>query len=125
MITYEIVQKTNFLEIRAEDILTDKDCSEYRNKILNDDRLKPGFKQLLDLTRVKRVEISDEGLQNFASLNGKGNAYLLSICCAVVSGNSNTYSFAKEFERILLLQGARIIVFNHRSTACTWLGIEY
>jgi hypothetical protein len=122
-IQYIVLDEDELVYARACGTLTQEDLIEHERSVLQDERIHPGFKQLLDCRWVKDDQIGRGVLTALSELHSEYQLRLRGSRYAVVTHNAAWFRAGVEhdFDRY----GITMIIFNDPSTACIWLGVDY
>lgn len=103
-------------------VVTVDEVHQYMHDIAQDDRVKPGFRELFDACEITESRIVPESFVDIHKLvlsdpkRKRGNKM------AIVVGSSSSFHNAKRYERLATSNSQNVIVFNDVHTAKIWLG---
>jgi len=108
----------------AAEILSPDEMSKYLVDMANDERLKPGYRELFDMTMLTKSLITPESFPEIMKLIAANPKKQRGSKLAIVAGPEGTFETARQFERAASSDMLKIIVFNDIETAKVWLGVE-
>ncbi len=122
-ITYAVSDDGSFVWATVIASLTPEELFKYEQKTAKDERIRPGFRELFDVTQTDQVQVSKETMEQVRNLSAmnpkKGSGNQLAI---VARGES--FDHARYYEQIATPQLQNVIVFNNLNTALIWLGVS-
>jgi len=101
--------------LRAEEVL------DYETAIATDDHVKPGFKELVDVSGITQANITDDDFRKIRDLMKAGDKRTPKNRLAIVVSKDSSFRNARYFEQ-LVESLITVIVFNNLQTAIIWLG---
>jgi len=122
-VSYTVSTDGSFVWATVIASLTPEELYEYEQKTAIDERIRPGFRELFDVTQTDQVEVTKETMEqvrNLSAVNpkkGKGNQLAI-----VARGQS--FDHARYYEYITAPNLQNVIVFNNLNTALLWLGVS-
>jgi hypothetical protein len=121
-LTYELIDETQgIVYTRATGVVGDADILAHERALLNDPRIQPGFRQLLDLRWVREDQITEQVVEPLLALHRRYRQKLTWSHYAVVALSSAWFRLGAHYSR--RSEHVSMIVFNEPNTACIWLGI--
>jgi hypothetical protein len=122
-IQYIVLDQGMLVYARAYGTLAREDLIEHEQAVLQDPRVKRGFKQLLDCRWVKEDLIDGAVVSALSELHAEHKARLSGSRYAIVTHNAAWFHVGSQYD--CDHYGMTMIVFNDPSTACIWLGVDY
>jgi hypothetical protein len=122
VIEYSVRNDGAYIETNATKILTTDEVIEYIMATEHDERVKPGFMELFDVSSMKKSEIDEEGLDRIVAKVRASEKRTGSNKLAIVVSKGSSFERAKYIES-RVIESQNVIVFNRRSTAEIWLGV--
>ena len=123
VIEYKVSEQGKYVEAIATQTLTAEEVCEYLTAIERDERIKPGFVELFDVSEIAQSQINGEGLDQIVKKIQRGPKGSRGEKVAIVVSSGTSFDRAKFIEQ--RIDGEyTVIVFNHRSTAEIWLGVK-
>lgn len=113
-----------FVHTSAFGTVTSEDLISHEIDMISDTRIKPGFGELFDASRVTEIKITKQDLEQVADMDGQNMEKFAGSKCAVVVAESEAFKLGKYFEEISRQNYVKVIVFNSVTTARIWLGVE-
>jgi hypothetical protein len=108
----------------ATGTLSPDEMNKYLVDMANDERLKPGYRELFDMTQLVKSLITPESFPEIMKLIAANPKKQRGSKLAIVAGPEGTFETARQFERAASSDMVKIIVFNDTETAKVWLGVE-
>ena len=122
-ITYEVSEDGSFVHTKMIGEYTEEEVVCHRMAIVSDSRIKPGFRQLTDLTGGVASGITEESLARLAEIANAHPEKFRGARYAIVVQRSGEFELAKVFERVYA-DPASVIIFYNLDVAKTWLGCK-
>jgi hypothetical protein len=119
-IDYEVDVAHNVVHATATGAVGDADFLDYVRRFLADSRIRPGYRELVDLTAASKGAISPELFDLIADLDRQQPERLRGSRTAIVVPDSEGFELASTYG---LKAQAPVIVFTNIGVARTWLGI--
>jgi hypothetical protein len=122
-VKYTVNDKGTLVYAVASGILRPDELNKYLVDMANDERLKPGYRELFDMTQLIESLVTPASFPEILKLiaaNPKQRGSKL----AIVAGPEGSFETARQFERLANPDMVKVIVFNDIETAKVWLGIE-
>ena len=120
-ITYKVSKDGLFVYTAVTGKVTEQDLLQYEMDFLSDPRIKPGFRNLLDVTTGIESQLTKETVDKIISIDKAHPEKFVGSKCAIVVSSSTILDFAQEFEK--LHNGVlSTITFVNSDVAETWLG---
>jgi len=123
-ISYTVNASGTFAYFTATGVMDVKSLEKVLQEMSQDDRLRPGFHQLFDLTGISNTTLNPESLEKIIALVRTIPKVTKDTKLALVVGSDQSYQNAKHFEKIGRGDFQDIIVFNALSTAKIWLDVD-
>ncbi|MBN1482699.1 hypothetical protein EH223_11970 [candidate division KSB1 bacterium] len=123
-ITYDVSANGTFVYFTATGVLDVPDFEEVVKKTIADERIQPGFRQLLDLTSISSSRLTEESLQQLKHLARSSPKVTKNSQLAIVVSSGPSFERARNYEKMAHENFQDIIVFNSLQTAKIWLGVE-
>ena len=122
-ITYEVSEDGSFVHTKMIGEYTEEDLTGLRMAIISDPRVRPGFRQLVDVTKGVASGITRESLAKLAKIAEAHPDKFRGARYAIVVQRSRDFEMAKVFEKAYG-GPANVIVFYNLDVAKTWLGCK-
>lgn len=119
-IDYEVDEVHNVVYATGQGAVGDEDFLDYVQRFLADRRIRPGYRELVDLTAAIRGQISPRLFDLIAELDRQQPERQSGSRTAIVVPDSESFQLASAYG---LKAQAPVIVFSNVSVARTWLGI--
>ncbi len=123
-IQYTVSTKGTFAYFTATGVLDVPDFEKLFDELVHDERLQPGFCQLLDLTAMSASKLTRDSFRQIIKLvktNPKTTNYTK---LAIVVNSDDSFERARDYEKMAKDAYQDIIVFNSLGTAKIWLGVS-
>ncbi len=122
-VTYTVSENGTLVSAVATGVLTPDDVINYEHAVSDDQRVKPGFRELFDAQRISESALTPEALKEISQLISQDPKKRMRNKLAIVVSSNPSFQRARYFERQGDPQRQNVIVFNDIQTAKTWLGI--
>jgi hypothetical protein len=113
-----------FVHTSAFGTVTSDELISHAQQMNKDNRIRPGFSELFDASRVTKIGITKEDIDQIVDMDGQNLEKNAGSKCAVVVAESEAFELGKYFEEISRQNYVKVIVFNSVATAKTWLGVH-
>ena len=123
-VKYTVNDNGTFVYAVATGTLTLDEIKKYLVDMANDERLKPGYRELFDMTRLIKSLITPASFPEILELIAANPKKQHSSKLAIVAGPEGSFETARQFERLASPDVVKIIVFSDIETAKVWLGVE-
>lgn len=111
------VQTKGFGEIGPEDVF------EYNLKTSGDASIKPGFKELIDVSGIEKSSLTHESFQHVRELVQVDQKRNVEHRLALVVGKDSSFSNARYYQSLVDRGIEKVIVSYDIRTARLWLGL--
>jgi hypothetical protein len=119
-IDYEVDEVKNVVYATGRGAVADEDFLDYVRRFLADARIRPGYRELVDLTAATKGAISPGLFDLIAELDRQQPKQQHGSRTAIVVTDNESFHLASQYG---LKAQAPVIVFSNASVARTWLGI--
>jgi hypothetical protein len=123
-VKYTVSDDGTFVYAVATGTLSPDEMNKYLVDMANDERLKPGYRELLDMTMLVKSLITPASFTKIMELIAANPKKQRGSKLAIVAGPEGSFETARQFERLASSDVVKIIVFNDTDTAKVWLGVE-
>ena len=125
-VEYKYDEESNFLYYRFYGVLTDDDLKQQAQAVVDDPKIKPGVKEIVDLRSVESVEASTDSIGEVINIDKEHMEKLAGQRTAIVAPRELLYGLSKIYEVLYeLSQGpANIKVFRDITEARKWLLLD-
>ena len=123
-VKYTVNDNGTFVYAAATGTLTPDELNKYLVDMANDERLKPGYRELFDMTRLIKSLITPASFPEILKLIAANPKKQRGSKLAIVAGPEGTFEIFRQFERLAGEDAVKIIVLNDIETAKVWLGVE-
>lgn len=123
-VSYTVSTDGTFAYFSATGVLDVSDFEKVIKAVILDDRLVPGFRQLLDLSAISRSTLTKVSLQKVIGLAKENLKVTRDTKLAIVVSSDSSYKNARDYEEMASDEYQDIIVFNSLETAKIWLGVD-
>ena len=120
--TYKVSIDGNFVYAVAAGHLRPEEILDYENAISADDRVKPGFKELVDVSGITQASITADDFRKIRDLMKANDKRTPKNKLAIVVSKDSSFKNARYFEQ-LVDPHLTVIVFNSVQTAIIWLSV--
>ena len=118
-ISYEVLEGGRLVHARATGALTHEDSVSYQRACLEDERVLPGFRELLDSRAVTEVKITEDTIAALAAAR-MSSAKAKNLKTAVVAMDDVAF----KLQHLFPPRAGTVIVFSRLRPAYLWLGVE-
>jgi hypothetical protein len=125
-VEYKFDEESNFLYSRFYGVLTDEDLRNQAQAVVDDPRIQPGVKEIVDLRGVDSVEASTDSLGVVINIDLEHSEKLAGQKTAIVAPRELLFGLSKIYE-IMYEQSqapADIKVFRDIGEARKWLELK-
>ena len=120
-ITYQLSADGKSVHTKMTGDVTEQQMLSYMSQFVSDERIKPGFSELIDASTGRQIGITTETVEKIIEINRLHSEKLERSKCALVLQKKHEFSLATYFEK--LNEGPqRFIVFYNLDVAEKWLG---
>ena len=119
-ITQRIDHDRKIIFITIEGDVSDDDIITHQKNSRDDPELDPSYGQLIDLTNIRKLEITAQGVQQFTSTEFSTERSRR----AFVAPNDVSYGFARMFQMMRDSTEEQTEVFRDFDEAVQWIGLE-
>ena len=123
-VKYTVNDKGTLVYAVASGILRPDELNKYLVDMANDERLKPGYRELFDMTQLIESLVTPASFPEILKLIAANPKKQRGSKLAIVAGPEGSFETARQFERLANPDMVKVIVFNDIETAKVWLGIE-
>ena len=123
-ISYRIDLRQNVIWTTVTGILTDCEILEHKQKILKDPDFRPGMRELSDVRKVERLDITSEGVQRFVAQDADDTLLHRNHRIAIVAQEDVVFGMARMYAMMTENNLGDVMVFRDMKDAIAWLGIE-
>ena len=123
-VKYTVNDKGTLVYAVANGTLTPDELNKYLVDMANDERIKPGYRELFDMTQLVESLITPASFPEILKLIAANPKKRHGSKLAIVAGPEGSFETLRQFERQAGEDVVKIIVFNDIETAKVWLGIE-
>lgn len=122
-IDYVIKDKGSFVYTRGYGTVQAADIVAHEQRLMADQWVAAGYRQLLDCRWVSEDSDADALLRSLADVHTRAGAKLNGARYAIVAHGSQWFNLGSQYR--CGQAGVTLIVFNDPGTACVWLGVNY
>ena len=126
-IKYVVSEDGHFVHAVAEGLVTDEEFIDYEMTHATDPRVKPPFRELLEIPRGSFRQVTREAIAKVPERRNQLNRSHVSHSCAIVVAYDDdlAWDLAKFYEGMAILHSPRtVIVFGDVAIARKWLGVD-
>ncbi len=121
-LTYGVSADGSFVYAVAGGHLRPEDVLEYETAISADDRVKRGFKEIVDVSGITEASITADDFQKVRDMMRASGKRTRRNRLAIVVSRDSSFKNARYFEQLVDPE-LTVIVFNNIQTAMVWLGV--
>jgi hypothetical protein len=114
-----------FVRAIATGEITPEEIHEYIREVAQDERVKPGFRELFDVRHISRSQVTPESFTHIRQLAKDNPKRLPGTRLAIVVSSGNSFDKARKYEALASPDLENVIVFNDLQTAEIWLGVRH
>jgi hypothetical protein len=125
-VEYTYDEENNVLYTRIFGVVTDKDLKDQAMAVAADRRIKPGVRELVDLSGIEDVEATTTALETNIRIDSYHSEKLAGMRTAIVALTDLLYGFSRMYQSLAEVQKspATIEIFRAVEEARKWLGLE-
>ncbi len=105
-------------------MLTEVDLLEHKRALMQDPEFRPGMKELSDVRKVERLDITSEGVKKLVALDVDHALGLGEYRLAIVVSADIVFGMARMYEILTESHDENVRVFRAIDEAKAWLGID-
>ena len=124
-ISFKIFEDDGFFLSTWVGSISDSDLQSSYKQLLEDEKFKPGFNEIVDARNAQISDVTSEGLRNLSSMV---ESHLAGKCegfkTAVIAHKDFLYGMSRMYEMISDGKTETVRVFRGPSEAIKWLGIQ-
>lgn len=126
-VEYTYDEEKNVLYTRLFGVVTDNDLRDQGEAVAADPRIKPGVRELVDLSGIEEIQGSSSSLERNIQIDTANSEKLAGMRSAIVAGTDLLYGFARMYQTIAELRDSPLTVevFRNIEDARKWLGLDY
>lgn len=122
-VRYEVSADGQFVRATATGEITPEEIRGFIEAITHDERVKVGFRELFDVSRISASRVAPESFLEIRQLVMRNPKRRPGSPLAIVVGSGESFDKAREYERVASPAVENVIVFNDVHTAEMWLGV--
>ncbi len=124
-VEYEYDEEQNVIYTRFFGVVVDKDLEDQAKAVAADPRIKPGLRELVDLSGIEGIEASTSSLERNIMIDSTNREKLEGLRTAIVAGTDLLYGFSRMYQALAEVQGApsTVEVFRSEGKAREWLDL--
>jgi hypothetical protein len=125
-VDYTYDEENNILYTRFFGVVIDKDLKEQAEAVAGDPRIKPGVRELVDLSGVEDIQGSPSSLELNIQIDIANREKLVGMRTAIVAGNDLLYGFSRMYQSLAEVRESPLTVevFRTVEEAREWLGLQ-
>jgi hypothetical protein len=125
-VEYTYDEKNNVLYTRFYGVVTNRDFKDQGEAISKDGRIKPGVRELVDLSGIEGTEASQNGLAHNIQIDNTVRDKLAGMRTAVIAKTDLLYGLARVYQSMAEVNDspAAVEVFRSEEEARDWLGLQ-
>lgn len=125
-VEYTYDEENNVLYTRFFGVVVEKDFSEQAEAVAADPRIKPGVRELVDLSGIEEVQGDQKALEANIRIDIHHSEKLAGMRTAIVAPTDLLYGFSRMYQSLVEVRGApsTVEVFRNEKDARKWLGLE-
>ncbi len=125
-VEYTYDEEHNILYTRFFGVVIDKDLKDQAETIAADPRIKPGVRELVDLSGVEDIQGSSSSLELNIQIDCANSEKLAGMRTAIVASTDLLYGFSRMYQTFAELRKSPLTVevFRTVGEAREWLGLQ-
>jgi hypothetical protein len=125
-IDYTYDEDNNILYTRFFGVVINKDLKDQADALGADPRIKPGVRELVDLSGIEEIQASPTALERNIQIDNIHRVKLAGMRTAIVATTDLLYGFSRMYQSLAEVKDspATIEVFRTEKEARRWLGLE-
>ena len=120
---YQVSPDGSYVRATGYGVVTSREVIAYIRRLMNDDRVKPGFRQLFDISGIEEITIVPDQYESVTDVVLANPKRQENSMLAIVAGTGKIYHKARQYEAATSPHVENVIVFNSVRTAEIWLGV--
>jgi hypothetical protein len=125
-VEYTYDEEKNVLYTRFFGVITDRDLKDQAEAVAADTRIKPGVRELVDLSGIEEIEGSPSALEANIRIDTAHSEKLAGMRTAIVAPTDLLYGFSRMYQSLAELRKSplTIEIFRNEKEAREWLGLD-
>jgi len=125
-VEYTYDEENNILYTRFFGVVVDKDLRDQGDAVAADPRIKPGVRELVDLSGVEEIQGSSSSLEHNIQIDCANSEKLAGMRTAIVAGTDLLFGFSRMYQAFSELRESPLTVevFRTVEEAREWLGLQ-
>ena len=125
-VEYTYDEENNVLYTCFFGVVTDNDLKDQAEAVVADPRIRPGTRELVDLSGVEDIQGEASGLEQNIQIDTANKEKLAGTRTAIVATTDLLYGFARMYQTLAELRDSPLTVevFRTFEEAREWLGLE-
>ena len=104
-------------------VLTDQEMFRHKQVLLDDPDFRPDLKELSDVRGIEKLDITPDGVRQFAALDQEHGRKLGEHRLAIVVSEAAVFGMARMYQTFTEENVQHVQVFRDMSEAREWLGL--
>ena len=121
-VKYEVSLNGMFVHAVATGTLDPEEIYQYVSDIDEDERIKPGFRELFDVSEIEKSNVIFGSFEKIRELILSSSKRTPGSKLGIVARKTSSFYNAELYERLMSDGAQNVIVFNDVYTAKIWLG---
>ncbi len=125
-VDYTYDEENNVLYTRFFGVVVEKDFRDQAEAVASDSRIKPGVRELVDLSGIEDAEVSSTAFETNIRIDSAHGEKLAGMRTAIVAKTDLLYGFSRMYQSLSEVKDApsTVEVFRTEKEAREWLGLE-
>jgi len=125
-VEYTCDEERNILYTRFFGVVIDKDLTDQAEAVAADPRIKPGVRELVDLSGVEDIQGSPSSLELNIQIDSAHGEKLAGMRTAIVASTDLLFGFSRMYQALAELRRSPLTVevFRTVEEAREWLGLQ-
>ena len=109
-VEYTYDEENNVMYTRFFGVVVDRDLEAQGEAVAADPRIKPGVRELVDLSAIEDIQASTTSLERNIMIDAANREKLAGMRTAIIAGTDLLYGFSRMYQALTEVQGAPSIV---------------
>lgn len=123
-ISYRIDEAKGVVITTATGVLTDDDLLQHKERLTVEPRWKPGMRELSDIRRIERLEVTALGVKSLVSHDERSADRLRSFRLAIVTADEVVFGMGRMYQMMTERNVPHVRIFRDMDEAIEWLDLS-
>lgn len=123
-ISYRIDSANGIVWTKVTGVLTDGQLLQHKEALLSDPSFRPGMKEISDVRDVERLDVTRDGIQQFARFDAAHSSHLSAHEIALLVSDDLTFGLGRMYGALTEGNIGGVTVFRCESEVRSWAGLS-